>query len=166
MDVLTIVLSARHSDLWLYYAVMATIGSVIGAYVTYRLARKGGTAALLRRFPQKRLEQSYKLFARWGFSAIAVPALLPPPMPLVPFVVAAGTMRYSVKKFLAAMTLGRIVRYSILAYLSALYGRKMLRLISRLGHSTILIIAAVVLSIAAGVIVALALRHRKTPAEA
>ena len=42
MDVAMIVLSARQEQLWLYYALMATAGSVIGGFVTYRLARKGG----------------------------------------------------------------------------------------------------------------------------
>src|SRR5580693_7185847 len=51
MDVLTIFLSARTPELWVYYAVMATVGSVIGGYVTYRLARKGGKETLERKFP-------------------------------------------------------------------------------------------------------------------
>jgi membrane protein YqaA with SNARE-associated domain len=42
MDVFTIWLSARHRDLWPYYAAMATVGSLIGGYITYALARKGG----------------------------------------------------------------------------------------------------------------------------
>jgi len=42
MDVLTIFLSARKEQLWLYYALMATVGSVAGDFVTYRLARKRG----------------------------------------------------------------------------------------------------------------------------
>jgi len=46
MDVLTIVLYARKKELWFYYALMATIGSVIGGYLTYRLARKGGKETL------------------------------------------------------------------------------------------------------------------------
>ncbi|MBZ5645521.1 MAG: hypothetical protein LAO19_22435 [Acidobacteriia bacterium] len=46
MDLLTIFLSARSEELWPYYAFMATIGSLIGGYVTYRLARKGGKRAL------------------------------------------------------------------------------------------------------------------------
>src|SRR6202047_5538504 len=49
MDVLTIVLSARKRELWLYYALMATIGSVIGGFVTYRIARKGGKETLERK---------------------------------------------------------------------------------------------------------------------
>jgi|SRR5580692_1835613 membrane protein YqaA with SNARE-associated domain len=137
MDVLTIVLAARDAKLWLYYAVMATVGSVLGGYVTYRLARKGGKESLARRVPAKTMKRVYGIFERWGFAAIAIPALLPPPMPLVPFVLAAGAMQYSVKKFLLAMTLGRIVRYMILAYLAARYGRKMLPFLLQHGHPVV-----------------------------
>ncbi|MGB9433736.1 MAG: hypothetical protein WBQ89_15950, partial [Candidatus Acidiferrum sp.] len=49
MDVATIVLSARQQQLWLYYALMATAGSIIGGFVSYRLARKGWKEALERR---------------------------------------------------------------------------------------------------------------------
>jgi membrane protein YqaA with SNARE-associated domain len=126
MDVLTIVLASRDGRLWPYYAVMATVGSVLGSFLTYRLGRKGGEKALEKRLSARRQKKIFQIFERWGFSAIAIPALLPPPIPLVPFVLAAGAMQYSVKKFLLAITLGRIVRYSILAYLASKYGRKML----------------------------------------
>jgi membrane protein YqaA with SNARE-associated domain len=134
MDVLTIILAARSPELWFYYAVMATLGSVLGGVVTYRLARKGGEKSLEKRLSAKSMKRVIKLFERWGFAAIVIPALLPPPMPLVPFLLAAGAMHYSVKKFLAAMALGRIVRYMILAYLSARYGRKMLPFLLQHGH--------------------------------
>jgi membrane protein YqaA with SNARE-associated domain len=165
MDVLTIVLSARHGELWSYYALMATIGSVVGGYVTYRLARKGGKETLARKFPRRKLEKVYKMFGRWGFGAIAIPALLPPPVPMVPFVLAAGAMQYSVGKFLAALTLGRTVRYSILAYLAARYGRQMLAFFSRVGHP--ILIAAIVLLAATVVVFAVILgRKRKKSAAA
>jgi membrane protein YqaA with SNARE-associated domain len=138
MDVLTIVLSARKQELWLYYALMATVGSVIGGFVTYRLARKGGKETLERKFPARTLEKVYKIFARWGFGAIAIVALLPPPAPMVAFMFAAGAMQYSVKKFLVALTLGRIVRYSLLAFLAARYGRQVLRVISQHGHPVLI----------------------------
>src|SRR5208337_2356493 len=112
--------------LWLYYAVMATAGSLIGGFVTYRLARKGGKAALERRFSRRKVDKVCAIFERWGFGAIVIPAMLPPPAPMVPFLLAAGAMQYSANKFLVALTLGRIVRYSILAYLVARYGRHML----------------------------------------
>lgn len=72
MDILTIVLSARKKELWLYYALMARIGSVIGGYVTYRLARKGGKETLERKFSARTLEKVYRAFGRWGFRAIAI----------------------------------------------------------------------------------------------
>jgi membrane protein YqaA with SNARE-associated domain len=158
MDVLTIILAARSPELWLYYAVMATLGSVLGGFVTYRLARKGGEKSLEKRLSAKSMKRVIKLFERWGFAAIAIPALLPPPMPLVPFLLAAGAMQYSVKKFLAAMTLGRIVRYMILAYLAARFGRKMLPFLLQHGHP---MLAAVVGLVVTGLLVYFVLREIK-----
>jgi membrane protein YqaA with SNARE-associated domain len=139
MDVATILLSAREKHLWFYYAVMATLGSVLGGFLTYRLARKGGEQALAKRFRKKRVEQALKTFERWGFAAIVVPALLPPPFPFVPFVIAAGAMQYSLTKFLAALTIGRLIRYTLLAFLGATYGRQILSLFSHHVYATIFI---------------------------
>lgn len=134
LDVVTILLAARQQDWWFYYALMATTGSVIGAYFTYRLGRRGGKATLERRFPRRQVDRVHKIFERWGFGAIAIPALLPPPVPMVPFVLAAGAMQYPIKKFVAAFTLGRIVRYTVLAYLAARYGREIIAFIAEHGH--------------------------------
>lgn len=162
MDVLKIVLSARQRELWFYYALMATMGSVIAGFVTYRLARKGGKEILERKFTAKRLKKVYRIFGRWGFGAIAVAALLPPPAPMVPFVFAAGAMQYSVKKFLVALTLGRIIRYSFLAYLAARYGRQVLTVITQHAHPVAI---AVVSLIVAGmaVLIFFVARKRKKP---
>jgi membrane protein YqaA with SNARE-associated domain len=146
MDVLTIILAARSPELWFYYAVAATLGSMLGAFVTYRLSRKGGEKSLEKQLSAKSMKRVVKLFERWGFAAIAIPALLPPPMPLVPFVLAAGAMQYSVKKFLVAMALGRIVRYSILGYLAARYGRKMLPFLLQHGHPAIAAVLGLVVT--------------------
>jgi membrane protein YqaA with SNARE-associated domain len=147
MDVLTIVLAGRHPQLWLYYAVMATIGSVIGGFVTYRLARKGGKESLSRRFSAKTMKRVYAIFERWGFAAIAIPAVLPPPIPIVPFLLAAGAMQYSVMKFLLAMTLGRIARYTILAYLAGRYGRKMLPLLLHQAHPVLVAVVGLIVAV-------------------
>jgi membrane protein YqaA with SNARE-associated domain len=144
MDVLTIALSARKQELWLYYAFMATVGSVIGGFVTYRLARKGGKETLERKFPARTLEKVYRIFARWGFGGIAIVALLPPPAPMVLFVFAAGAMQYSMKKFLVALTLGRIVRYSLLAFLAARYGRHVFTAFLRHGHPVLVAVFALI----------------------
>src|SRR3984893_13170597 len=131
MDVLTIYLAARHRDLWWYYAFMATVGAVIGGYITYGLARKGGKEAFERRLSKEKAEKVFARFERWGFGAVAVPALLPPPFPIVPFLLAAGALQYSRKKFVAALALGRAVRFTIVAGLGVVYGRHIIRFFSR-----------------------------------
>ncbi len=98
-----------------------------------------------------------------GFGAIAIPALLPPPVPMVPFLLAAGAMQYSLSKFLAALTLGRIVRYSLLAYLAARYGRNMLTFLSHVRHP-ILIAAIALMATALVVFVVILGSKRKKPA--
>lgn len=148
MDILTIFLSARRQQLWLYYASMATIGSVIGGFVTYRLARKGGKETLMRRFPEHKLKKAYDIFSRWGFGAIALPALLPPPLPMVPFLLAAGTMQYPLKKFVLALTLGRMVRYTLLAFLAARYGRQILAFIAQHSYPALFILVSLVATVA------------------
>ncbi|MGB8579363.1 MAG: VTT domain-containing protein [Candidatus Sulfotelmatobacter sp.] len=131
MDVLTIWLAARHFHPWPYYAAMATLGSLIGGYITYALAREGGKETMERKLSKKRAAKVAAAFERWGFAAVAIPALLPPPFPFVPFLVAAGAMQYSRAKFLGALTLGRAVRYSIGAFLGFHYGTHILRFFSR-----------------------------------
>ena len=130
MDVLTILLAAHQRHLWWYYAFMATVGAVIGGYITYGLARKGGKEAFERKLSKRRAGKVFKRFERWGFFAVAVPALLPPPFPIVPFLLAAGAMQYSRKNFVAALALGRGVRFTIVAGLGAIYGRHIVRFFS------------------------------------
>ncbi len=146
MDVLTIWLSARHHESWPYYALMATIGAVIGGSITYGFARKGGKEAMELKLSKKRAAEVHQRFERWGFGAIAVPALLPPPFPFVPFLLAAGAMQYSRKKFLGALALGRGVRYAIVAGLGARYGNHIVRFFSRYyKHAIAILIALAVL---------------------
>jgi membrane protein DedA with SNARE-associated domain len=89
-----------------------------------------------------------KRFERWGFWAIFVPALLPPPFPFVPFLLAAGALQYSRKKFLAALGMGRGLRYGILASLGLLYGRHFLRFFNKYTKPTVY--ALVAFSVIAG----------------
>jgi membrane protein YqaA with SNARE-associated domain len=74
MDVLTILLAARHPHLWWYYAFMATVGAVIGGYITYVLARKGGKEAVERKLSKRTAEKVFQRFERWGYFDVTVPA--------------------------------------------------------------------------------------------
>jgi membrane protein DedA with SNARE-associated domain len=131
MDAFTIVLAAAHKDLWWYYAIMATIGGVVGGYLTYRLGRKGGKEALEKRISRKGAVKVYRIFERHGFWSITAGAVLPPPVPITPFLLVSGALRYPKKKFLAALGLGRSTRYFLLAYLGSIYGRTVFQWMTR-----------------------------------
>jgi membrane protein YqaA with SNARE-associated domain len=142
MDVITIVLAAHRRESWLYYAIMATAGAVLGGYITYRMARKGGKEAVERRFSKRKAEKIYSVFERWGFAAVALPALLPPPFPIVPMLLAAGALQYPTKKFLGALTVGRGIRYTIIAYLGARYGHGIINFFSQYYMPTLVVLIA------------------------
>jgi membrane protein YqaA with SNARE-associated domain len=140
MDVLTIWFAVHHRKEWYYFAFMATVGSLLGGYLTYRLARKGGKRALNSRLGPGRTKSFSNRFEHWGFWGIVIPALLPPPFPFVPFLLAAGALQYSRKKFLAALAVGRGLRYTILAYLGVLYGRHFLRFFNKYTKPTLFVL--------------------------
>jgi membrane protein YqaA with SNARE-associated domain len=122
MDVFVVLLTAHHREWWPYYGAIATIGSVLGGYITYRLAQKGGKAGLEKKIGKNRSQHVYRKFEKEGFSSVLIGSILPPPFPLVPVLMAAGVMQYSRNKFLAALTLGRAIRFFSLAFLGRLYG--------------------------------------------
>jgi membrane protein YqaA with SNARE-associated domain len=143
MDVLTIWLAASHRDWWPYYALMATVGAVLGGYITYALARKGGKEAIERKLNKRKADKVLKRFRRWSFWSVAVGAILPPPFPLVPVLIAAGGSQYSKKKFLAALTMGRGVRYTIVAFFGRLYGNQIVGFFSKYYKPAALILGGI-----------------------
>ena len=81
---------------------------------------------------------------------MAVPAILPPPFPIVPFLLAAGAMQYSRQKFVAALALGRGVRFTILAGLGAIYGRHIVRFFAKYYKPALIVLIG--LAVIAGVL--------------
>lgn len=123
MDVFTILLSMTHKQLWWYYAIMATLGSVIGGYLTYRVGHKGGEQTLEKKFSPRRAEKVRRTFEKGGFFTIFLGCIAPPPVPIAPFLLTAGAMKYPLRKFFAALVTGRLIRYLCVAYLGSVYGR-------------------------------------------
>lgn len=130
-DVATILLAAHHREMWLYYSMMATVGAVLGGYITYRMARKGGKETLERKLSPNRVKKVYAIFERWGFASVAISAILPPPFPIVPLLLVAGAMQHPTRKFLTALSVGRAIRFTILGYLGAHYGTHIVRFFAR-----------------------------------
>jgi len=149
MDVFVLLLTAHHPKWWAYYGAMATVGWVVGGYLTYRLAQKGSKAGLEKKIGKKRSQKVYKKFEKGGFSSVLIGSILPPPFPLVPVLMAAGIMQYSRNKFLAALTLGRAIRFFPLAFLGRLYGTAIAGWLGRYYKPFLYVLIA--LGVAAGV---------------
>jgi membrane protein YqaA with SNARE-associated domain len=126
-DILTAVLAASHRNPWYEYAAMATAGSVLGAYITFRLARHAGSAFLDNKFKKGKVEKFLKLFKKWGTGTLAASAAIPIPTPTSMFFAAAGASDYPLGKFLAVVAISRAVRYSTIAFVADRYGRHFVR---------------------------------------
>jgi membrane protein YqaA with SNARE-associated domain len=131
MDVFTILLAAHRREWWPYYAFMATVGAVIGGYLTYRLAEKGGEETLEKKVGKNRAEKVYKKFEKHGGLWVFIGSVLPPPFPIVPVLMAAGVLQYPKKKFLGALSAGRGVRFFAVAWIGHIYGIGIVRWLSQ-----------------------------------
>lgn len=140
-DIMLVLMAARH-DNWFLLVIMASAGSVIGGYLSYRVGQSGGMAFLEKRVPPRIFKMVREWMERHAVLAVALPAVLPPPMPLAPFVLAAGALRMSRRKFLAAFTISRTARHLIAAGLGLYYGRSIVRLWNHLSakYATTLLI--------------------------
>ena len=130
-DIMLVILAARHSNLILLL-LTSTTGSAIGGYLSYRVGHRGGIAFLEKRVPARISSLVRNWMERHAILAVALPAILPPPMPLSPFVLAAGALRMSRKKFLWTFTISRGLRHAIALWLGVRYGRHVLRLWNQL----------------------------------
>jgi len=124
MDALVIILSAHQKGWWWYYATMAIIGSLVGGYAAYAVGKKSGKEALEKKIPKNKAEKIYGKFEKHGFWSLFIPALLPPPVPYSPFLIAAGALQYPRHKFFLAVGLARAIRYTALASLGSIYHRQ------------------------------------------
>jgi len=149
VDVCVILLSAHRHEWWAYYAFMATVGEVIGGYVTYRLAEKGGQETLEKKIGKQRAERIYQGFERHGALTVLAGSVLPPPFPFTSVLMTAGVMQYPCRKFLPALTAGRAVRFFAVAYLGRIYGRQIVGFFSRYYQPALDVLIA--MAVAAGI---------------
>jgi membrane protein YqaA with SNARE-associated domain len=142
-DILVVIMVTQHKALMPYYAAMATAGSVVGCYVIYLIAEKGGDAFLRKRLHQGHIERALTLYRRHGLMALMVPAILPPPAPFKLFVLAAGLAEVRRRQFVLAIALARGVRYLALGVLAIYYGDTALQLMRTRGRDVAIWLAVI-----------------------
>jgi membrane protein YqaA with SNARE-associated domain len=128
-DILIAILAGSHRNPWYEYAAVATAGSVIGAYLTFRLARKAGQAYLNSKFGQGRVSTFLNLFQKSGTGTLVASTAIPFPFPTSMVFAAAGASDYPLGKYLPIVAVCRAARYSAIGIVADLYGRHFIRVI-------------------------------------
>ena len=123
-DLLIIVLSTKYPERMAYYAGMTVLGSLLGCFMLYGVARRGGEVFIRKRVKGKYADRAIALYQRHGLLAVVVPALLPPPVPFKVFVLLAGAAAVSPVRFGIAVGIGRGIRYFGQGYLAVRYGEQ------------------------------------------
>lgn len=132
IEIATVVLAARHRDLWWYYGMMATLGSCLSGAIFYHLGWSGGTPLLAKRFSAKQAALWTERLKTWGFGVVVLTGLIPPPIPTSPMLIAAGAVRYPRDRFAGAMLLGRGLRFMLLALAGYIYRRRAVNMVNRM----------------------------------
>jgi len=125
-DLLLLLLVAHRGNPFLLSAA-AIAGSVIGGYLTWSAGYKGGEALLERSVPARFRQRLERWATDHSFLTVFISAVLPPPVPLTPFLLAAGALKVTRNRFLVALASARVVRYGLIAWAGATYGRKVVR---------------------------------------
>jgi membrane protein YqaA with SNARE-associated domain len=143
-----------------YFPLFAAAGSVLGCLLLYTIMRRGGQAVMRRRFKAENIARVERAYARYGFLAIAVPALLPPPMPFKIFVATAGTLEYPRWRFILTVMIARSFRYAVEGALAVFYGERVLFFMRENGLVIFSIVGALLVLCVAVYVLA---KHLKTP---
>lgn len=144
-DILIVWMVTRHEERLVYYATMATLGSLAGCLLLYWLAWKGGEAVLRRWFHERHVERGMATFQRYGLLALLVPSMLPPPAPFKIFVLLGGVARVPLRKFVMAIGVGRGLRYFGEGLLAVWYGDAAFEYVQGHGKAVALVASLVVL---------------------
>jgi len=123
-DLLVVTSAASSPERGWLFALTVTLGSVAGCSVLWWIGWKGEEDLLERRFGVHRVTRAREAFHRWDFLALAVPALLPPPMPFKIFVIAAGVFGFSFRRFVITLLVARGLRYAAWAAVGIWYGER------------------------------------------
>jgi membrane protein YqaA with SNARE-associated domain len=156
LDILTAVLAASHRNPWYEYAATATAGSIVGAFLTYRVAHRAGSAYLEKKFKKNNVSKFLGLFKKWGTGTLVASTAIPFPTPTSMFFAAAGASDYPLPKFLMVVAVCRTVRYFGIAFVASQYGRGFIRVLRHPGQHwgwLALAIALIVGLIAGGILI-------------
>lgn len=140
---LVILIAQNRGFAWLF-PILATGGSVAGAFITLLIGSKIGEQGIARWLPEKKVKSVQQRIKTSGTVALATSGLMPPPFPLSAFVLACGALGVKRPIFLVAFGVARLIRFSIVATFAVLYGTWILRVIESSAFQTVIAVFAIV----------------------
>lgn len=152
-DIMLVLFAAQKTN-WILLVLFATAGSALGGYLSYEVGHAGGMQFLEKHVPPRIFKRVCDWMNRHAILSVALPAILPPPMPLSPFVLAAGALKMSKKKFLTTFTISRGARHAFAVWLGIYYGPHVLHLWNRFSAkwaTTILVVIWVAILVGCGI---------------
>ena len=144
-DYLVVGRCIKHHSAAIYFPLFAATGSVLGCFLLYSIMRRGGQALLRKRFRAEHILRAEQAYRRFGVLALAVPAVLPPPLPFKIFVATAGALEFPRWRFLVTVMIARSLRYYVEGILAVYYGQRVLTFLRDNGLAVISIVAAIAL---------------------
>jgi membrane protein YqaA with SNARE-associated domain len=126
IDFVVIIMAARKPELFWLYPLLATVGSIGGAALTFWIGRKAGEVGLTRFVNPNRLER-VKARVNRGAAVVAALAIIPPPFPFTPFVLTSGALGMSPWAFFTTLAAVRVFRFGVESTLAAHYGSRIIR---------------------------------------
>ncbi len=144
-DYLVVARCYTHPRAVFFFPLFASTGSVLGCLLLYTILQRGGLAVLHRRFKLEHIQRVERAYARFGIFALAIPALLPPPMPFKIFVATAGALQFPRRKFLLTILIARSVRYYTEGVLAVFYGERVLRFLRDNGLIIVTVVGGICL---------------------
>jgi len=119
-DPLLIAMGLLSTNQAIFFGVICTLFSVLGAVFGYGLGKWFGKPLLSKMISESLVEKTEGFFNRYGVWAILIAAFTP--IPYKVFAILSGVLQLDMKKFLIASLIGRGGRFITLGVLIAMFG--------------------------------------------
>jgi membrane protein YqaA with SNARE-associated domain len=130
IDAVVVLLASRHQEWFWIYPILATVGSLIGAGVTYLIGVKLGENGIEMLVSKRRFAVVKRRLHDQGAVMIALLDLVPPPFPYTAFLLASGGLKVSGRKFFPMLGAVRIFRFGCESLLARAYGDRIIAWLS------------------------------------
>lgn len=127
---------------WVWWGLVATVGSIAGSLLGYVIGWKGGHPVLVRVVGKRQADAMERYYARWGMAAVFITAITP--LPYKAFTIGSGVLELDLRKFTIAAAVGRGLRFFAVAYASAVMGDAILGLLDEFFWPAVAVSAALI----------------------